>query len=119
MRISLLLVLLLADPKAPPTCDAKSKGLAWNFGSYETPNIRLCDGISFVPLQPTPPAAATPIAVSSPAAAAPDAGTKLDCEKLCVATFRTCVNGGAVYFKGDCRAADQTCMTRCGLKFDP
>lgn len=112
------LFLLAAAPK-PPACDATTNGVIWNFGSVAAPNLRQCDGISYVPVQLCPPCTPTPATAPAPTAATPRpapasapaaapepaptpapkpapsvpiAGTRNDCTRVCGETQKTCLS---------------------------
>ena len=127
MHFCLVALLLLAEPK-PPVCDMNTKGIAWNFGTYDLPNVRLCDGFSFVPYVAPPSPSAPPMAVvptapppppSVPAASGP---TREGCERACAEKMRLCSNDCGTIFpqicKGNCRDSDVLCVSKCSARFD-
>lgn len=95
--------LAFAEPR-PPACGPNTKGVMWNFGSEVRPDIRRCDGVSYVPFQM--PCTGEPAPAAAPAATAPPAD-KQQCESQCEVEQRKC--------NDDCHGivTDSACIERC------
>lgn len=104
--------LAFAEAGKPPPCEAGTKGVMWNFGSDARPDIRRCDGISYIPYAlpcgagasagaqdgyPAPPPQAQPA----------NAVPKQQCESNCANAQRQC--------NADCHGiiTDTACIERC------
>ena len=97
--------MLSAAPK-PPACDAGTKGVIWNYGSDAKPDLRRCDGTSYVPYAVPCQDSASSGAYPAPPPAAPP--TKDQCEKACEDTQLVCkkhCDNGLI--------TDTTCVDRC------
>jgi len=96
----------LADELKAPNCDSKMRGVMWNFGSEDSPDIRRCDGISYIPYGHATSSAAPKSSESAGACSNTCAVERHACENQCSPSF----------MDPDCRQRCQRAQTRCETK---
>ena len=80
----------VAEDLKAPSCDTKARGIIWNFGSDASPDLRRCDGISYIPWgAPAPTAVQTahPFGDLSKSCASSCMTEKRSCEAQCAPSF--------------------------------
>ena len=96
-------------PKAP-ACEAATRGVMWNFGTDAKPDVRRCDGISYVPFS------AGPVAASAQGAAGGTNGRDA-CMNTCTNEARSCESScGFSFIDTDCRSRCQRTQSHCETK---
>jgi len=120
-RIAIIAALCLAgspstktdEPVKPPSCAPGTKGVMWDFGTEAQPDVRRCDGVSYVPYNLVCKA---PASASSSSSTTNDA-LKRNCQETCESQRLSCQAGchGIMQSscKEDCTAAKARCATRC------